>query len=103
MRGCSPAGRRRDADVNSRTVTACCRLRSSGVTTQIHPRPRPGWSPSFYDCGGDPVLGGSMNKKLHKGDDGLTYDEDGHFVYTGLSPLSEDEDVDPDAPEDDED
>jgi hypothetical protein len=34
-----------------------------------------------------------MDRKLHKGEDGLLYDENGHFVYTGLSPLSEDEDV----------
>jgi len=39
-----------------------------------------------------------MGRKLHKGDDGLMYDEDGHFVYTGLSPLSE-EDLETDAPE----
>lgn len=27
-----------------------------------------------------------------KRDDGVTYDEDGYPVYTGLSPLSEEED-----------
>lgn len=42
-----------------------------------------------------------MGRKFHKDDDGLTYDENGHFVYTGLSPFSEDEDIDPNAPEDD--
>lgn len=40
-----------------------------------------------------------MSRKLHRGEDGLMYDENGHFVYTGLSPLSEEEDADPDAPE----
>lgn len=38
-------------------------------------------------------VGVSMDKQLHKGEDGLTYDDDGHFVYTGISPLSEEEDV----------
>ena len=33
------------------------------------------------------------DRKITKGDDGLYYDEDGYFVYTGLSPLHEDEDV----------
>lgn len=37
-----------------------------------------------------------MNKKS----DDLTYDKDGYFVYTGVSPLSEDTDVD-DEDEDD--
>lgn len=46
-------------------------------------------------------MGWPMNRKLHRGDDGLMYDEDGFFVYTGFSPFSEEEDVDPDAPEDD--
>lgn len=32
-------------------------------------------------------------RKTHKGEDGLTYDEDGFLVYTGISPLSEEEDV----------
>ena len=32
-----------------------------------------------------------------EGKDDLMYDEDGHFIYTGISPLSEPEDV---APED---
>ena len=39
-----------------------------------------------------------MSRKLHRGEDGLMYDEDGYFVYTELSPLSEEEDADPDAP-----
>lgn len=34
-------------------------------------------------------------KKITEGKDGLMYDEDGYFVYTGVSPLSEDEDVAP--------
>lgn len=38
-------------------------------------------------------------RKTHKGEDGLTYDEDGYFVYTGISPLSEDEDVQDDDAE----
>ena len=38
----------------------------------------------------------SDTKSTHKGDDGLTYDEEGYFVYTGISPLSEDEDVEED-------
>lgn len=33
--------------------------------------------------------------------DNLKYDKDGYLVYTGLSPLHEDEDVDPDAESDD--
>lgn len=32
------------------------------------------------------------DRQLHQGDDGLMYDEDEFFVYTGPSPLSEDED-----------
>lgn len=32
------------------------------------------------------------DKQTHEGDDGLTYDDEGYFVYTGISPLSEDED-----------
>lgn len=43
----------------------------------------------------------SEERQLHKGDDGLTYDEEGHLVYTGLSPLSEKEDVELDAAEPD--
>lgn len=39
-----------------------------------------------------------MERTLHKGDDGLTYDQDGNFVYTGISPLSEESDVE--APDD---
>jgi len=44
-----------------------------------------------------------MNRKLREGDDGLIYDENVHFVYTGLSPLSEEKDAaEPDdEPEDD--
>lgn len=34
-----------------------------------------------------------MDRQIHKGDDGLTYDEDGYFVETGISPLSEEEEV----------
>lgn len=32
------------------------------------------------------------DKKTHRGEDGLLYDEDGHLVYTGQSPLHEEED-----------
>lgn len=32
-------------------------------------------------------------KETHQGDDGLTYDADGFFVYKGISPLSEEEDA----------
>lgn len=32
-------------------------------------------------------------RTFHRGDDGLLYDQDGYFVYEGVSPLSEDEDV----------
>jgi len=37
-----------------------------------------------------------MTRELKKGEDGLTYDEDGHFIYTGISPLSEDTDIEDD-------
>lgn len=40
-----------------------------------------------------------MERKLHKDEDGLMYDEDGFFVYTGISPLSEDEDTSDDQDE----
>ena len=43
-----------------------------------------------------------MSKELHTGDDGLTYDEEGHFVYTGVSPLSEEDDQADDDEENDE-
>lgn len=33
------------------------------------------------------------DRKTHRGDDGLLYDEDGYLVYEGLSPLHEDEDL----------
>lgn len=36
---------------------------------------------------------------VHKGEDGLMYDENGKFVYTGLSPLSEEGDVEADEDE----
>ncbi len=38
-------------------------------------------------------------RKLHKGDDGLMYDETGHYVCTEISPFSEEQDVgeDPDG------
>lgn len=39
----------------------------------------------------------TTERKTHRGDDGLLYDADEQLVYTGLSPLSEEEDVDPDA------
>lgn len=40
-----------------------------------------------------------MSDTRHIGDDGLTYNDEGFFVHTGLSPLHEDADVDPDAPD----
>lgn len=42
-------------------------------------------------------------RRLHVAEDGLTYDEDGHFVHTGVSPFSEDEDIDPDWDPDEDD
>lgn len=33
------------------------------------------------------------DRALHTGADGLTYDDEGYFVETGISPLSEPEDV----------
>lgn len=35
----------------------------------------------------------TTERKTHKGEDGLLYDEDGYLVYTGISPLSEEEDT----------
>lgn len=35
-------------------------------------------------------------RKTHKGEDGLTYDEEGFLVYTGISPLSEEDDTESD-------
>lgn len=34
-----------------------------------------------------------MTEKYHRKADGLLYDENDHFIYEGVSPLSEDEDV----------